>query len=555
MTNMRFIKKNEQTMSTMARKLQTNNVYEFWKEVKVVNNSKMPVFYSIDGITEPENIVELWRRHYEKMFNCVKSDVINIGEIPHSDGVVIRTEEVCYAIDKLKINKACGRDRIMAEHLKYASQSIAVLLALCFSGLMKHGILPGSMLSVLLVPVVKNKTGKLTSLDNYRPIALASILSKVLEGILMDRLAEYIVSTDNQFGFKNKHGTDLCIYALNEIVHRYRSRNSTVFMCFLDASKAFDRINHGKLFGKLHERGVPSYLIRILQFWYSHQTMQVRWGKSLSTPFYVSNGVWQGGILSPLLFNLYMDHLSGELKGCRTGCLVGDSLINHMLYADDLVVLSPSSAGLQQLLRICSQYGLMFDIKFNSMKSVVLIARTKDDIKCVYPTFSLAGEPLEVVKKVKYLGHVIRDDLCDDDDVQRQCGKLYGQANMLARKFHMCTPDVKISLFKTYCTTLYTAHLWCDFSESKMKKLQVAYNDALRIVLKIPRRSSASEMFVSNNVPTFNAVLRNCMYRFMCRLVGSKNMIIVSIADVSKSDTRYTSCFWKHWTRSLYVFL
>ncbi len=78
-----------------------------------------------------------------------------------------------------------------------------------------------------------------------------------------------------------------------------------------------------------------------------------------------------------------MDNLSGKLKGCRTGCLVGDSIINHMLYADDLVVLSPSSAGLQQLLRICSQYGLMFDIKFNSMKSVVLIARTKDDIKCL----------------------------------------------------------------------------------------------------------------------------------------------------------------------------
>ncbi len=50
------------------------------------------------------------------------------------------------------------------------------------------------------------------------------------------------------------------------------------------------------------------------------------------------------------------------------------------------------------------------------LKSVVLIARTKDDIKCVCPTFSLAGEPLAVVKKVKYLGHVIRDDLCDDDD-------------------------------------------------------------------------------------------------------------------------------------------
>ncbi len=68
-----------------------------------------------------------------------------------------------------------------------------------------------------------------------------------------------------------------------------------------------------------------------------------------------------------------------------------------------------------------------------------------------------------------------------------------------------------------------------------MKKLQVAYNDALRIVLKIPRRSSASEMFVSNNVPTLMHVLRNCMYRFMCRLIGSKNIIIVSMADVLRA--------------------
>ena len=127
----------------------------------MVNNSKMPLPSSIDGITETENIAELWRRHCENIFNCVKSDVFSIGEIPLSDGVVIWPDEVSHAIEKLKINKACGQDKITAEHLKYASQpSISVLVALCFSGLMKHGILPGSMLSVLLVPVVKNKTGK-----------------------------------------------------------------------------------------------------------------------------------------------------------------------------------------------------------------------------------------------------------------------------------------------------------------------------------------------------------------------------------------------------------
>ena len=151
------------------------------------------------------------------------------------------------------------------------------------------------------------------------------------------------------------------------------------------------------------------------------------------------------------------------------------------------------------------------------------------------------------------MGHVKRDDLCDDNDLMRQCGKLYGQANMLARKFHMCTPDVKIALFRAYCTPLYTAHLWCNYSKAKMKKLQVAYNDAFRILLKLPRWTSASEMFVTNNVPTFDALLRNLMYRFMCRLTASKNIIIVSLSDITKSDTRYLSCFWKHWTRCLYV--
>ena len=182
-----------------------------------------------------------------------------------------------------------------------------------------------------------------------------------------------------------------------------------------------------------------------------------------------------------------------------------------------------------------------------------MISRTREDQKSTFPSFSLAGETLDVVKKFKYLGHIINEDLCDDDDVQRQCSKLYGQANMLARKFHMCTNNVKIALFKTYCTPLYTAQLWCNFSKVKMKKLQVAYNDAFRIFLKRPRWTSASEMFVTSNVPTFHAVLRNFMFKFMSRLIESKNVLIIALTDVTRSDTRYSSSLWKHRRKCLYV--
>merc|ERR1712030_310479 len=140
--------------------------------------------------------------------------------------------------------------------------------------------------------------------------------------------------------------------------------------------------------------------------------MQTRWGSCTSVPFHVTNGVRQGGILSPVLFNLYMDGLSKKLSECKTGCMVGEKLINHLIYADDLVIMSPYSAGLQQLLNICTSYGAQFDIKFNPKKSVIMIARTKEDKNQKFPSFTLSNGTLDEVNKVRYLGHIISDDLC-----------------------------------------------------------------------------------------------------------------------------------------------
>lgn len=314
------------------------------------------------------------------------------------ESINIQTHEVFDAICKLSNNKSCGMDSITAEHLKNASYKLAPLLAINFTGLMIHGILPDSLLSVLLIPVIKDKDGKFGCLDNCRPIALA----KVMERILLVRVSGYIASLDNQFVFRPKHGTDMCIYALQEIVNLYKAMHSPIFLSFIGPSKAFDRVNHRQLFTKLKKRGVPGYTV------------------SISAPFRVSNGVRQGGILSPLLFNLYMNDLSRRLNGCNTGCMTGGTLVNHLMYADNLVTFSPSSAGLQEILNICSDYGVEFDLKYNSSKSVVLICRTKQDKWLKFPVLKLANYYLEVCKKIKYIGHCITDDM-NEDDIYRQC--------------------------------------------------------------------------------------------------------------------------------------
>ena len=97
---------------------------------------------------------------------------------------------------------------------------------LCFTGCLIHGTLPDSILVVLLVLVIK---------ENYRQIALTSILPKVVDIILMSRLERYIFTADNQFGFKHKHSTGMCFFALSEILDNYNKQNTTIFLCFIDA--------------------------------------------------------------------------------------------------------------------------------------------------------------------------------------------------------------------------------------------------------------------------------------------------------------------------------
>ena len=103
-------------------------------------------------------------------------------------------------------------------------------------------------------------------------------------------------------------------------------------MAFLDASKAFDKISHWTLFKKMIDRYVPIYLVKILCYWYQHQEIIVQWGSCLSNAFFVTNGVRQGGILSPMLFNIYIDGLSDILNKSTIGGSIGGNCINHMIF-------------------------------------------------------------------------------------------------------------------------------------------------------------------------------------------------------------------------------
>lgn len=117
----------------------------------------------------------------------------------------------------------------------------------------------------------------------------------------------------------------------------------------------------------------------------------------------------------------------------------------------------------------------------------------------------------------------------------------------------MCTINVGEAPFRAYCTPLYTAHLWRAYRKRNMQRLNVAYNDGMRMLLKLPRWCRASEMFVNVGMPNCSVVLCNLMYKFMCRLSASGNDIIIFLCDGEKSSLRFSSRVRSHWHSSLYV--
>lgn len=174
----------------------------------------------------------------------------------------------------------------------------------------------------------------------------------------------------------------------------------------LDLSKAFDNVHHATLLQRLIDVGMPVGIVTLLARWYGGAYAFVRWGSCLSTCFSLCAGVRQGGVLSPVLFNVYVNSLIQNLQRSKCGCVIGSQFLGCIMYADDLVLLSPSVCDLQKMINICVDEAKCLNLKFNAKKSCIMRFGVRYMRHC--QKLILDSNEVEFVSTARYLGVLLR---------------------------------------------------------------------------------------------------------------------------------------------------
>ena len=200
---------------------------------------------------------------------------------------------------------------------------------------------------------MKDNLGDVTSSSNYRAIAGGCLILKIIDLVVLILEADKLGFDCLQFAYQEKSSTTMCTWTATAIIDYFNRKGAPVYSAAMDMTKVFDLVSWECLFKTLLERKVDGLFLRLLMYIYVNQKCNVKWCSKVSNSFSVSNGVRQGAVSSGNLFAIYRDSILTLLQKSGLGCHLFGIFYGALFYADDILLLSASRSGLQEMVNIC----------------------------------------------------------------------------------------------------------------------------------------------------------------------------------------------------------
>ena len=373
----------------------------YWKMIKPVTKTTSVVH------VKPEE----FRSYFELLFKSIDENTTDYSgyfcEVDVLDAPFTLYEVEC-SIKHLKSGKAAGHDNIKSDYILMEQGNLKFVIHTLFNKLYEIGYFPMEWSTGVIVPIYKK--GDKMKPENYRGITLTSTLSKMFTYLLNQRLGQWCennnILSEAQFAYKAGYGTTDAIFVLRMLLDMNRSG---IHLAFIDFSKAFDNVNRNVLYAKLISHGISSKFLKIIESMYSKINSKVRTSNGVSGTFSQQRGVMQGESLSPTLFAISINEIETLMNNIPSmGVLAGNRKLSVLKYADDLVLCSVTSDGLQHGMNALHEFCMSNNLTVNTSKSKAMYVSGK--VKRKLPVIFYNQEPLDWVEDFKYLGvHIARN--------------------------------------------------------------------------------------------------------------------------------------------------
>ena len=452
---------------------------------------------------------------------------INVGPLTVS--------EVSEAIQKMKKGKAAGHDQISIDWIKALDSSNTEILTSALNKWWSQEYLPGDYLKAMVVSIYKK--GNTQDISNYRPISLLTCAYKIFASILQSRLSIAIdphLST-TQYGFRPARSTQQPLYIARRIQDTAEQSGNNTVLCFLDWEKAFDKINHERMFEALSRMNIPAKMIRVLQALYTCPTFQVEHDEFKSNVYEQRAGIRQGCPLSPYLFVIVMSVMFADIRSehhrrLATGKL-DHLLFMEILYADDTLLISKNTRTMNILLHAVETESAYYGLKLNQSKCAVVnmngnnMVRFKD------------GTPVPKENQVTYLGGIITREARGHVEVEQRIAATMATWKRMHLFFNDARCPIRWKLI-VYNSMIRSKLLYgletVELSPALLTKLETFQIKGLRKILHmkppfINRRNTNAEVYrrtreacESRYNPTSSLVwnIRQCITEKRIKLTG-----------------------------------
>ena len=504
-----------------------------WKLIKSVTNpsrspSELPDSVSCNSVCE----------HFSNVGLNVGSSIPVLAEdgdftqfLPDKSEVSaylkpVKLSELCEVVKNMK-NSAAGSDLMTVKAFRVIYPIVSSQLVMLINECFKSGIFPDCLKIAKVKPLFKG--GDSGNLDNYRPISLLPVISRIIERLINVRMVNFLESRSffrsSQFGFRKGMSTEQAVIFLTTFVNDHLDRGLKVASVFLDIMKAFDCVDYEILVKKLDNCGIRGKFLELVRSFLSERMQIVQIESETSSPQRVKAGVPQGSVLGPLLFLIYINDIYRCIedinisdKGDRGNRIIIPSFADdtHFTVAarterELLLVLKKGMEQIEKWMRVNK-------LKLNHKKSQFVIYGRSVNYYPWIEKLELDGNAIERVRAVKFLGVIVDECLSFKDHINQIAARVARNLGII-RKLKRTFPRpvlrmLYFSLIHPYL--IYCILAWSSTFVGHLSQIRVLQNKAVRVLTGDDKRSSVRARYAELHiVPLFGLIkFYNALFMF-----------------------------------------